>query len=190
VVAAYVLVEALSIYTWLYVTCRQIHERLQRGAACRRCRLKTATRMKQMPQKILSICNRHHKCYAPTCRSRTPYEVVRGQKPLAAHLNVVGAQAHVLNNKLKHGEKLESHALIGQLVEYDSTNIYQVWMPALEQVLRTRDVVCMSNDGTEPVYPDWQTLREVVTILDVQKPPEVTRRSNCSCSHYRETGDV
>ncbi|KAI1562171.1 hypothetical protein PtrEW13061_012143, partial [Pyrenophora tritici-repentis] len=56
---------------------------------------------------------------------KTPYEVVRGQKPSAAHLNAVGARAYVLNNKLKHGEKLESRALIGQLVGYDSTNIYR-----------------------------------------------------------------
>ena len=105
---------------------------------------------------------------------KTPYEVVRGQKPSAAHLNVVGARAYVLNNKLKHGEKLESRALIRQLVGYDSTNIYRVWMPALGRVLRTRDVVFMTNDRTEPVYPDRQTLREVVTILDVPEPPEET----------------
>jgi hypothetical protein len=43
---------------------------------------------------------------------RTPYEVVRRQKPSAAHLNVVGARAYVLNNKVKRGEKLKSYALI------------------------------------------------------------------------------
>jgi hypothetical protein len=43
---------------------------------------------------------------------KTPYEVVSGQKPLAAHLNVA-ARAYVLNNKLKRREKLESRALIG-----------------------------------------------------------------------------
>jgi hypothetical protein len=58
--------------------------------------------------------------------SKTPYEVARGQKPLAAHLNVVGARAYVLNNKLKRGEKLKSRALIRQLVRYNSTNIYRV----------------------------------------------------------------
>jgi hypothetical protein len=105
---------------------------------------------------------------------KTPYEIVRGQKPSAAHFNVIGARAYVLNNKLKRGEKLESRALIGQLVGYDSTNIYRVWMPAMGRVLRTRDVVFMSNDGTEPVYPDRQTLREVVTILDVPEPLEET----------------
>jgi hypothetical protein len=32
----------------------------------------------------------------------------------------------------------------------------------------------VSNDGTESVYPDRQTLREVVTILDVPEPPVET----------------
>jgi hypothetical protein len=32
----------------------------------------------------------------------------------------------------------------------------------------------MANDRTEPVYSDQQTLREVVTILDVPEPPEET----------------
>jgi hypothetical protein len=88
----------------------------------------------------------------------------------------VEAKAYVLNNKMKRGKKLESRALMGQLIGYDSTNIYRVWMPALGQVLRTRDVVFMStgNDSTEPVYPDRQILREVVTILDVPEPLEET----------------
>jgi hypothetical protein len=30
---------------------------------------------------------------------KTPYKVVHGQKPSAAHLNVVGARAYVLNNQ-------------------------------------------------------------------------------------------
>jgi hypothetical protein len=86
----------------------------------------------------------------------------------------VGARAYVLNNKLKRGKKLESRALIRQLVGYDSTNIYRVWMPAVGRVLRTRDVVFMSHNRTEPVYPDRQTLREMVTILDVPELLEET----------------
>jgi hypothetical protein len=40
------------------------------------------------------------------------------------------------------------------------------------------DVVFMSYDGTEPVYADRQTLREVVKILDVPEPPEETDQEN------------
>jgi hypothetical protein len=102
---------------------------------------------------------------------KTQYEVVCGQKLSVAHLNVIGARVCVLNNKLERREKLESRALIRQVVCCDSTNIYQVWMPAMGQVLRTRDVVFMPNDETELLYPDQQTLREVVTILDIPEPP-------------------
>jgi hypothetical protein len=105
---------------------------------------------------------------------KTQYEVVCGQKPSVAHLNVIGARACMLNNKLKRREKLESRALIRQVVCCDSTNIYQVWMPAMGRVLRTSDVLFMPNDGTELLYPDQQTLREVVTILDIPEPPEET----------------
>jgi hypothetical protein len=105
---------------------------------------------------------------------KTPYKFVPGHKPSAAHFNVVGARVYVLNNKLKCGEKLKSRALIGQLVGYNSTNIYRVWMPAIGRVLRTRNVVFMANDGIEPGYPDQQILKEVVTILDVPEPPDET----------------
>jgi hypothetical protein len=47
-------------------------------------------------------------------------------------------------------------------------------MPSLGQVLRTRDVVFMANSGTEPVYLDRRTLREVVTILEVLELLEET----------------
>ncbi|PZC88370.1 hypothetical protein A1F95_10962 [Pyrenophora tritici-repentis] len=50
----------------------------------------------------------------------------------------------------------------------------QHWDESLGRVLRTRDVVFMSNNGTEPVYPDRQTLREVLTILDVPEQLEET----------------
>jgi hypothetical protein len=47
-------------------------------------------------------------------------------------------------------------------------------MPFLGQVLRTRDVVFMSHDKTELIYLDRQTLKEVVTILEVLELLEET----------------
>ena len=47
-------------------------------------------------------------------------------------------------------------------------------MLALGRVLRIRDVIFISNNRTEPVYLNRQTLREVVIILDVPEPPEET----------------
>jgi hypothetical protein len=52
-----------------------------------------------------------------------PYTKVKGIKPSVAHIEVIGAKAYVLNDKLPRGAKLESRALIGHLVGFDSTNI-------------------------------------------------------------------
>ncbi|KAJ8113219.1 hypothetical protein OPT61_g4598 [Boeremia exigua] len=53
-----------------------------------------------------------------------PYTRVKGVKPSVAHLEVIGAKAYVLNEKLPRGAKLKSRALIGHLMGFDSTNIF------------------------------------------------------------------
>jgi len=99
---------------------------------------------------------------------KTPYEVVQGRKPSLAHLSQLGARAFTLNQAIKNGDKLESRALIGQLVGYDSTNIYRVWMPTLRRVIRTRDVVFLPRLSGDN-YPPKQTLKQLVTILDIEE---------------------
>jgi hypothetical protein len=103
---------------------------------------------------------------------RTPFEAVHGDKPSLAHLNEIGARAYTLNHSLKRGDKLESRALVGQLVGFDSTNIYRIWMPTLSRVIRTRDVVFMPlEQSVRKSYPDERTLRQLVTVLDIEDPP-------------------
>jgi hypothetical protein len=100
---------------------------------------------------------------------KTPYEVAGGHKPSMAYLSKIGAQAYCLNNKPKPGDKMESRALIGHLVRYDSTNIFRIWLPESHTVLRTRDVVFRSNtrhDGST-VYVDFRVARTVKTVLDI-----------------------
>lgn len=89
------------------------------------------------------------------------------------HLAVIGCTAYALNTKLKHKENLQSRTLVGQLIGYDSTNIYPMWMPTLQRVILTQDVVFMpSESGTEKVYPNRQRLHEIVTIFDISEPKE------------------
>jgi hypothetical protein len=93
-----------------------------------------------------------------------PYEVAGGHKPSIAHQSRIGVQAYYLNNKLKCGDEMESRALIGHLVGYDSTNIFRIWLPGSHTVMCTRDVVFRSNtryDGSI-VYAD---LRRVLRCL-------------------------
>jgi hypothetical protein len=100
---------------------------------------------------------------------KTPYEVAGGHKPSMAHLSKIGAQAYYLDNKLKRGDKMESRALIGHLVGYDSTNIFRIWLLESHTVIRTWDVVFRINtryDGNT-VYADSRVARTVKTVLDI-----------------------
>jgi hypothetical protein len=100
---------------------------------------------------------------------KTPYEVAGGHKPSMAHLSNIGAKAYYLNNKLKRGDKMESRALIGHLVGYDSTNIFRIWLPESHTVIRTQDVVFRSNTryDSSTVYADLRVARTVKIVLDI-----------------------
>ncbi|KAI1663301.1 Pol protein [Pyrenophora tritici-repentis] len=103
-----------------------------------------------------------------------PYTKVKGVKPSVAHLEVIGARAYVLNEKLPRGAKLDSRALIGHLVGFDSTNIFRVWLPTIGRVIRTRDVVFLRDklcDG-QGQYAEKSYVREVAEVLDIEETPD------------------
>jgi hypothetical protein len=103
---------------------------------------------------------------------RTPFEAVHGVNPSLAHVDEIGATAYALNHAIKRADKLESRALVGQLVGYNSTNIYRIWMPTLSRVIGTRDVVFMPTGQSERKdYSNERTLRQLVTVLDIEDPP-------------------
>ena len=56
-------------------------------------------------------------------------------------MHVYGCKTYTLDKWIKRGDKLGPRALIGHLVGYDLTNIYQIWIPSLHKVIRTRDVI-------------------------------------------------
>jgi hypothetical protein len=100
---------------------------------------------------------------------KTPYKVAGGHKPSMAHLSRIGAQAYYLHNKLKCGDKMESRALIGHLVGYDSTNNFRIWLLESHTVIRTQDVVFRPNtryDGST-VHADLRVVGTVKTVLDI-----------------------
>jgi hypothetical protein len=73
------------------------------------------------------------------------------------------------SNKLKRGDEMESQALIGHLVRYDSANIFRMWLPESHAVIRTRNVVFRSNtryDGST-VYADLRAARTMKPVLDI-----------------------
>ena len=76
---------------------------------------------------------------------KTPFEAVLKHKPRLAHMHVYGSRAYPLNHHIARKNKLEPRAHIGYLVGYDSTNIYRIWIPSRDKVIRTRDVRMNDN---------------------------------------------
>jgi hypothetical protein len=71
---------------------------------------------------------------------RTPQEMVTGVWPDLSRLHVIGSRAFILNKHLLKGDKLEKRTFKGFLIGYDALNIYRVWLPYLNRVIRVRDV--------------------------------------------------
>ena len=70
----------------------------------------------------------------------TPFEALYGIKPTLSHMHIYGCRAYPLKHNIPKLQKLEPRAHIGYLVGYDSRNIFRIWIPSKNQVIRTRDV--------------------------------------------------
>lgn len=70
---------------------------------------------------------------------KTPFEMVHGKQPNIAHLRVYGCKAYLLLKTIPRSHKLEERVLIGYLIGYDSTNIYRIWYPPSDRIVRVRD---------------------------------------------------
>jgi hypothetical protein len=107
-------------------------------------------------------------------RWKTPHEVIFNTKPSVAHYLPIGCRAYVYRRDLKAVDKTEPRAHIGYLVGYDSSNIYCVWIPSLDRVIRTRDVIfkwkfTYKDDAIHNVTTGKVTEQEV-EILDLEQP--------------------
>ncbi|RKF81369.1 Copia protein [Golovinomyces cichoracearum] len=72
---------------------------------------------------------------------RTPYELATGKRPSVAHLHQIGYKAFALVHGIPKREKMEERVNIGYLLGCASTNIFYIWIPTVNKVIRTRDVV-------------------------------------------------
>ena len=105
-------------------------------------------------------------------RFKTSFEAIHGRQPSVAHFAPIGCRAYVHRKDLKKADRLRSRIRLGYLLGYDSTNIFRIWVPELDRVVRTRDVVfdwaILYKDDRTGREED-QDLREVVRLLDVEQ---------------------
>ena len=85
---------------------------------------------------------------------KTPFELLYNKPPSLAHIHIFGCRAYPLNNTMPKRQKLSPRAHLGYLMGYDSTNIYRIWIPAKNRVIRTRDVTFNENLFYDPAIKD------------------------------------
>src|SRR5439155_17231628 len=107
---------------------------------------------------------------------------------------VYACRAYPLDHKIPKSHKLEPRAHIGYMVGYDSTNIYRIWIPSHEEVVRTRDVTFNEKLFYDPKELDLgYVLRErerIDKVLEVPDPPSSISESTTESIDVDESDDI
>jgi hypothetical protein len=85
------------------------------------------------------------------------------------HLRTFGCRAYALRYKISRTQKTELRAHIGYLVEYDSTNIFRIWIPSKKRVISTRDVTFKEDLFYNPKKLDmlYQLRKGIEEIIEI-----------------------
>ncbi|KAF4310791.1 Integrase catalytic core [Botryosphaeria dothidea] len=118
------------------------------------------------PETVLAATYIHNRTPSKVLKWKTPFELAHGIKPNVAHMRVYGCKAYALNKTIPRSDKLQERALVGYLIGYDSTNIYRIWYPPGDRIIRSRDV---SFDELLKYSPDEQ--EQYQEIEDVEEEP-------------------
>jgi hypothetical protein len=126
----------------------------------------------------------------------------KDSKPQVAHLRVYGCKAFALTTeylkKEKRLQRFNPKAWIGYLIGYDSTNIYRIWNPLTNKIVRARDVIFnedevftgnlerLRDDIKDISLPELAELLQEVDISEIEDvsidenedlPPSITSDS-------------
>lgn len=129
----------------------------------------------------------HNRIPKQRLRWQSPYEIFHtaiatrdgipqpNKKPSLAHIHNYGCRAYTMSipalTNTERLSKLRPKAWIGYLIGYDSTNIYRIWNPKTNRVIRARDVTFNEEeflDGSKEAFTDELlsvTTQEMETLL-------------------------
>ena len=71
---------------------------------------------------------------------KTPFEMFTKSISLIAYMHPFGCRAYAMIPKIRRLDKILPRAQIGYLVDYDSINIFRVWILSLRKVIRIRNI--------------------------------------------------
>jgi hypothetical protein len=79
-------------------------------------------------------------------------------RPSGFNLFIIGSRVYIKINKIPRTEKMAPRVLIGYLVGYDSTNIFRVWVPQQNKVIRVRNATIDESKLFDPSKPFLEEL--------------------------------
>ena len=98
------------------------------------------------------------------------------KKPDQSHLCTYGCKAFAMTTdtlkKTNRLQRFNPKAWIGYLVGYDSTNVYRVWNPVINKIVRTRDVIF---NEYETFNGDLETLKDDMLKLRLNELSKLLR---------------
>ncbi|RMZ87426.1 hypothetical protein DV736_g5352, partial [Chaetothyriales sp. CBS 134916] len=99
------------------------------------------------------------------------------RRPNQAHLRVFGCKAYAMTPKAQQKFacklRLAPKAWIGFLVGYRSSNIYRVWIPTIDRVINTRDVIFNEDEINNG---EWTKFRDELLQVSASQIAELVRR--------------
>ena len=129
------------------------------------------------PEAYLTACYIANR--TPTKRHawKTPFELFIKSIPSIAYLHPFGCRAYPLIYNISRLQKMSPRAQIGYLIGYDSTNIYRIWIPTSNKVIRIRDVKfndALFYDPSDLVLSALRTIeaKVVMDILEISDESE------------------
>lgn len=103
------------------------------------------------------------------------YLGITDPQPKVQHIRIYGCRAYpLIQNQLKLN-KLGPRTSIGYLVGWDSTNIFRIWIPTLQKVIRTRDVTFDEQHKYDPnhiILPIPQEVLQAISTIEIISLPQ------------------
>ena len=96
---------------------------------------------------------------------KTLFEITDNVKPDLNYMHVYGAKAYILKNKVFCKDRLEFHMYIDFLVDYDSCNIYYIWLSSFKCIMRTRDIIFIKDKFYKSDKLDLGFVKNIIKII-------------------------
>jgi hypothetical protein len=117
---------------------------------------------------------------------KTPYDRFHNKRPDQSHLRAYGCKAFAMTTdalkKVNRLQRFNPKAWIGYLIGYDSTNVYRVWNPVTNKVVRTRDV---TFNEYETFNGDLETLKDDMLGIQLDELSKLLQE----CTIPEESGE-